>query len=150
MHFLIIEDDQNKIQKISSFISETFNGSSITVTKSFQSGLKEILKNNADVIILDMSMPTYDVSPVEDGGRPRIFAGREILYYMKSREFIKPTLILTQFETFGEGEEKISFQTLNHELSKEFPKIFIGMVFYNTTNNAWKDEVVSIIHNRLT
>jgi CheY-like chemotaxis protein len=147
MHFLIIEDDQNKVQKVSAFVSETFANATISQARSYQTGLKEVIRNLADLILLDMSMPTYDVSPFEDGGRPRIFAGREILYYMKSHEIEKPVLILTQFETFGEGEEKISFQKLKNKLLEEFAGIFLGMVFYNTTNNSWKDEIAAIIKN---
>ncbi|QDT44621.1 hypothetical protein Pan241w_47340 [Gimesia alba] len=76
---VIIEDDENKRKQLVNFVKELLPSSEITERRSYQSGLKEILGSTPDLVLLDMSMPTFDVTPKDKGGRTRAYAGRDIL-----------------------------------------------------------------------
>lgn len=139
MRILIIEDDQNKLKQILEwFESETLNA---VVEKrfSFQSGLKAIVQGGFDLVILDMSMPTFDISPEETGGRPRPFAGKEILMQLVRRNIKIPVIVVTQFDRFGESD--INLTQLTEELKKSYSRNFVGTVYYNPGINNWKDDL---------
>ena len=144
MNTLIVEDDENKRKQISEFLKSEIPDIYIAERKSYQSGLKEILKGNIDLILLDMSMPTYDISSTEAGGRPRPFAGRDILRYMDRKKIKVPVIIVTQFETFGEAEETISLSELQTMMEKNHTNTYKGTVYYNASLNSWKDDLKNV------
>ena len=83
----------------------------ITEKKSYKSGLKELINNGEDYdfILMDMSMPNFDISEEEpDGGSHESFAGRDLLEQMKLREIESKVFIITQLDTFGESVNKLS------------------------------------------
>ena len=81
---LIVEDNQKKLEKLRNFLKEQFNEIEIVEKMSYNSATKEIVlnHNNYDLILLDMSMQTYDISDDESGGEPEPLAGKNILKQM--------------------------------------------------------------------
>lgn len=145
MKLLIVEDDQNKLQQLVEFISDYISNPSITTRYSYQSGLKEILENKYDLIILDMSMPTFDITPNETGGRPRVYAGKEILRQMERKKVVMPVIIVTQFETFGDLSNRVSLCELCKELQELHPSNYVGTVYYNAAHDNWKNDLKKLL-----
>lgn len=141
MRLLIVEDDENKRTQLTAFISVRFPEADISTARSFQSGLRQIVTGSFDLIILDMSMPTFDVGVDEDGGRPQVYAGREILRQMDRRKIVVPVVIVTQFETFGEGDASLTLQQLAAQLKIAHPHTYFGAVYYNAAYEDWKEEL---------
>ena len=148
MKLLIVEDDENKRHQLSELIQEKFPNVSVDMARSLQSGLRTIIKVKYDLIILDMTMPTYDISVDEDGGRPRAYAGREILRQMERRKIFVPVILVTQFDRFGEGSESITLSEIDAQLFSEHKVNYRGSVFYNPALEEWKTSLFKII-NRL-
>lgn len=147
MNILIIEDDNNKHEHIVQHIHHGYPGSLFTSKKSYQSGLRDLIKNSYDFVILDMSLPTYDIDPPREQGGPfRTFAGEEILFEIKRRSISHKVLIVTQFESFGEGETYITLPELTTKLLSKFPGLCLGAIYYNAFETSWKDEVCKIIN----
>ena len=67
MRLLLVEDDEDKREQLLMFFDEHFTFS-VDEVRSFQSALKAIKTICYDLIILDMTIPTYDISPIEQGG----------------------------------------------------------------------------------
>src|SRR5258708_830765 len=107
MRLLVVEDDENKRTQILGFLGERFSWVKVVAAESLQSGLKLIVSDQFDLILLDMTLPTFDVGIDEDGGRPRAYAGREILRQMDRRKIATPVIVLTQFDRFGEGNNAL-------------------------------------------
>ena len=152
MRILIIEDDQNKRRQLVEFLCNTFPKCCVDEKFSYQSGLKEILRGGYDLILLDMSMPTYDISPNERGGRPRVFGGKEILRQMQRRGLVIPVVIVTQFESFGDADEAVSLSELCEQLGKDYGSIYRGFVYYNAALDNWKrdlEDILNILIKRL-
>lgn len=145
MKILIIEDDQNKLKQISEFITQQFPDTQIVARFSYNSGIKEIFRMNHDIILLDMTMPTFDISPHEVGGRPRIYGGKDILRQMERRKINIPAIIVTQFEKFGEGSNTKSLSDLCEELEREHKNNYLGYVYYNAALDEWKDDLKNIL-----
>ena len=150
MKILIVEDDQNKLQHLSNHIKESYPQAEITGKKSYHSGLKEVLNNKYNLVILDMSMPTYDITPSEPGGRPRVFAGREVLLQMRRKGIETPIIVVTQFETFGDGEDRMSIDELRRQLKKLEGDRYIDTIYYSSALNGWKRELNTSIDKVIT
>lgn len=140
MKILLIEDDPNKKTQLCNFLNN-LKEVNIIQTNSYKSGLRAVVKDSFDLVILDMSMPTFDITINESGGRILPFAGKEILRQMKRRNIIIPTIVVTQFEKFGEYEKMIYLEELNEELALEFSENYIDTVNYNPTSSSWIDSL---------
>jgi len=149
MEILIIEDDHNKYQHIHNFLDRAIPETKFVTKKSYQSGLREALKKAFDLIVLDMSLPTYDINPPEELGGPfRTYAGEEILFELKRRGHHQAVLIVTQFESFGEGDTSMTLNELKDRLARLFSELYIDTIYYNAFETSWKEEL-SLIINRL-
>lgn len=141
MKILIIEDDPNKAQQIIAFMKEKSEVSEVLHKKSYQSGLKELLENTFDFVLLDMSLPTYDINPGEDAYKFRHLAGYDILFEIKRKNKSAKVIIMTQFERFGEGKQFISLKDLKMLLRKDFSKNYVGTISYHPGRTTWKEEL---------
>lgn len=144
MKILVIEDDKNKLKQVRNFLEENIEECSILEKYSYNSGLKEVISKTYDLLLLDMSMPTFDITNEEKGGRPKPFAGKEILRKMKRKRIAVPTIVITQFETFGDMENSISFNELDIELSKQYSN-YISAIFYSSSEKQWEQELLKSI-----
>lgn len=147
MKFLLIEDDEEKCEKISRFLSSNYSEFKIEIANSFNAGLRAIIRTNpGDILLLDMSMPTFNVT-IDDpsGGTPEHFAGRDILAQMKLRNIQIPTIVITMFDLFGDSPDKMSFPQLESQLSNMFSPYFRGMVYYNSAQEGWKNSLSYLI-----
>ena len=153
MLILLIEDDENKRSQIEHFIIGLNNRYKLIKAKSYNSGLKNIISKKPDFILLDMTMPTYDIGINEDGGRPQHYAGREILRQMDRRKLDIPTWIITGFDCFGEGESYMSREQLDKQLRNDHQCCYKGTIFFNSVTNDWKDPLaiaIDSIANKVT
>jgi CheY-like chemotaxis protein len=145
MRILIVEDDDNKRSQLFQFIKELLPGSEVAYARSLQSGLRWIRSNNADLILLDMTLPTFDVGPGEAGGRTHPFGGREFLREMRRFKIDTPVVVVTQFETFGSGPGMTTLDALDEELAREHSSVYIGSVYYHAAVESWKDRLQELV-----
>lgn len=139
MKILLIEDDPNKQREIRDFLDDYFDSNcSIIERRSFQSGYQELLENQYELLLLDMSMPTFDIEQGESGGRSRPYAGKDILMRLKSKKIILPVIVITQFVRFGERSNYITLNELEEELKNKFSANYLKTVYYQSTSNEWK------------
>ncbi len=148
LNILIIEDDDEKLMKITYFVETTFIDSKVSSARSYASGLRKIisLKGTTDIILMDMSMPSFDIAEHEPGGgTPEHFAGRDLLAQMKLRKIYVPTVIVTMFDSFGEKGSEKSLNQLKNELKCEYAPPFVGLVYYDSRQEGWQAELKLII-----
>lgn len=145
MKALIIEDDRNKLQAVGGYIREYFDWVELDEAYSHHSGLKQLGLKEFDLVFLDMSLPTYDISEGETGFRFRQFAGREILAHLARREQKVSVWVVTQFPVFGEGSGRRSLAELDAELRRDFDSNYRGHVSYSASSEAWKSEIARAI-----
>lgn len=129
MKILIVEDTEDKMKEIEKNVLRILDNCSFVEAMSYSDGIKKIYENKWDLILLDMSLPTYNISHAESGGIKKPIAGKEIIKRMHSRNIIVPTIIITQFDVFG--EKKISLDSLNKEFEQNYTHIWRGTVSYD-------------------
>lgn len=102
-----------------------------------------------DLVILDMSLPTYDVGPNERGGRPQGFGGLTVIQHIDALARTLPVLVVTQFLSFEQGDEILEVGDLQRALSSDYPDLFIGLIQYSGGSNNWKDDLVNKLQQAL-
>lgn len=147
MNILIIEDNQSKLKQIKSFVKKSYDTASIHDALSYTAGLRRVYDEKWDLLLLDMSLPIYDMSQQETGGDKKSIAGKEIMKRMIHKKIYIPTIVITQFDTFGENE--ISIKTLNDEFKESLNKVWCGTINYEDTTNKWMIELKKLIEEVL-
>lgn len=145
MKILLIEDDNKKIEDIKDFLMESYDFGELVVKESYQSGLRELIKTKYGLLLLDMSIPTWDKSIDEPGGSFEKFGGYKILKEITRKKKEVDTILVTMFDDFGESDSSITLSQLDNVLKNEFQKCYKGVVYYNTREDKWKDDLDSYI-----
>jgi CheY-like chemotaxis protein len=147
MKILIVEDDENKGVQISTFLHDTFPEATLQLERSLQSGLRRIRKELPGLVLLDMTLPTYDTGPDEPGGEPQIFGGQEFLRQIDRFEINVPVIVITQFETFGKPPKMLP--QLDEELRAEHPTVYRGAVYYHPSIHGWKEKLRQLVETAI-
>lgn len=140
MRILFIEDHPLKQAQIHKFLNERQEVTSIVTKNSYISGLKELIRyhQNYDMLLLDISMPNYDISPEESGGSWMPLAGKKVLKEMYLRDIPTKAIVVTMHGSFDDGTK---ITELDNELKHQFPENYVGYVFYSQINEEWKDKL---------
>lgn len=141
MDILIIEDNKNKLREISDFLKKYYLNCIIEEATSFKGGIKKVYENRWDLIIMDMTLPTYTITPTENGSSNKPVGGKDIMKRMLNRGILTPIIVITLFETFDGG--RISLDSLNKEFENDFYEIWKGTVFYESDN--WRIQLKEIL-----
>lgn len=142
MNVLIIEDDDLKYSHISKLCKEILPDAKFKWEKSFQTGLNELLDNQYDLILLDMSMHIYEKSSEESGGSFETYAGRMILSEIDINEIETKVIVITGYDIYNDGKTLI---TLKNELKEEFGDFYIDTVYFIGKDEGWKSELNELI-----
>lgn len=138
---LIVDDDNYKTMNIKKLIANVNNNIKIIVEKALNPGLRRIRLEEFDIVILDMSLPLFDVS---ESSNFNAFGGISFLKEMRRRRIIIPTIIVTQYEIFGEGESQKTSEMIDKQCKDEFEN-YKGIIIYSSGNNKWKEQMVKKI-----
>lgn len=141
MKVLFIEDNPQKLNQVSEYLEKQYTNIDLTIRKSYNSGLRELIKNDSySLILLDMSLPNYDIEPGESGGDFEKYAGKFLLNEMYRRDISTKVLIITMYLNYVDEE-------FSSELKDNFPN-YLGVVYYNVKEpDGWKNELKSKIDN---
>ena len=133
---LLVEDYEEKANNILVFLKKEFPMYEIILRTSYNSAQEEIFENGSEysLILLDMSMSTYDLSVDASGGLPEPSAGLYLLEGMFLREIKTPVIVVTMYNVFGRKQ----LEAFDLELKKDYPQNYKDYVFYSSQKNDWK------------
>lgn len=149
MKILLVEDTKRKSDRIEAFLNDTYSERGIEIVKkeSYHSASKEIFDHGDEyfVILLDMTMSTFDATNGENGGEPEPVAGKRILNGMYLREIMTKVIVVTMHNIFG-GQK---LNSLIEELKKLFPDNYYDYIFFAFNSEDWKKKLKTDIDNLL-
>lgn len=143
MKILLIEDNHFKRDKIIDFIKQS-GSNSIHEAASYNRGLSIGSKESFDLMILDMSMPTFDRTETDRGGRFRVLAGKEIAARLQKQGKLPPFVVLTGYTDFSDEQNKLNLAQIN-DLLALFGEAYKGIIFFDSTGSVWKEKLTKII-----
>nr|WP_298331955.1 hypothetical protein [uncultured Christiangramia sp.] len=142
MKILIVENDSIKSSQVITFLKdEVSKDLNFEVKRSYQSGLEAILTDIFDFLILDMSIPTFDITTTDDGGETLDRGGELILQEMERENIEIKSLILTQYEEF----DSISLEEIDNELKNEYSDFYLGCIYYNISEDKWQNDLKEVL-----
>jgi CheY-like chemotaxis protein len=144
MNLLLVEDEEAKERHIAAFVSRLLPHANLRIAHSVRSAMDSLLKEIPDLLILDMSLPTFDIGPNESGGRPQGFGGLELMRNMELEEIRCPTIVLTGYEAFTKSGGQVTLDALSAELAREHPEVFKGIFHFNSAYGDWQDRVRAV------
>jgi CheY-like chemotaxis protein len=145
MRILLIEDEDPKRNNISEFVSNAYQPHQLEFARSVRTAIFSIEEEIFDIVLLDMSLPTFDVDSTEPGGRPQPFGGIEVMRHMELYGLTIPTIVITAYEAFVKSGRKVDLEALAEELRAEHTNVFHGLVYYNSVTGAWKEQLQGYI-----
>ena len=142
---LLVEDLPEKAEEIKGEILLNFKDIELVSKTSYHSAIEEIYRyyNDYFLILLDVSMSTFDVDVEENGGLPEALAGKRILSGMYLRDIPTRVKVVTMYESF-DGRK---IQELDKELREDNPDSYDGYIFFSFKKNEWRKELTDYIKN---
>lgn len=145
LRVLFVEDNNHKRESISSYLRSLSGEIQIVEAYSFSSGCRALEHGRFDLIVLDISMPTYDRDGAGNGGRFRTFGGCEIARKAARRGIETGILFVTQYEAFSDRGRSLSLVDLESDLMRDCGERFLGMIRYDSSRSDWKEEIKKIV-----
>lgn len=147
MAILLIEDETSKEKSVVTFLQELLPDTAIIVKHSITSGKIEIRKNQYEYILLDMSLPLFDNDDMNymDENEFETFGGMSILDEIDRLNIDTKVIVITAFDILGEGNDRIDLFQIDKQLKDEYPTLFVGTVFYNTSSLEWKSTITRLL-----
>lgn len=139
MKLLVVEDEGPKRENILTVLEGMGLRNDVAKADSVASAIRSIRTEKFDLVILDMSLPTFDIAVGEDGGRPQGFGGVEVLRYMDRFKIATPVIVVTAYPAFSQGDTEIDLKSLREKLKAEHPSTFHDLVLYNSMFSTWRD-----------
>lgn len=145
INILVVEDNEFKRKRIVDTIKVEFENTEIIECYSFTSAWKMITKVNFDLILLDMSLPTFDKTATNSGGDFRVFGGKEIARKMNKRKKNIKFAFITQYKSFSDNVNSYSYDALKKELLSHYIDSCLGFILYSNNQSDWREELIDII-----
>lgn len=151
MKILFIEDEKNKAEQIISLLKGTIKDVNIVERNSYTSGILEIRKQQYDFILLDMSLPLYDVSndDINDQNDFETFAGIDILDEIKRIKVKCKVIVITAFDMLGDGDNQVNLDQLNKKMQEDYSGVYQGVIHYNVTSFEWRKMLLAHIQEMI-
>lgn len=148
---LIIEDSDAKLESIKSLLTRVMEGMLFSFSYAYSVRSAINLLSTApplpNLIIADMSLPTFDIERKERGGTPRPFGGVEVFEYLDRFDLEIPVIVVTSYPSLGDGENALNLNQLRDRLMHQFPMNFRGAVYFDSAFSTWESEFVALIKN---
>lgn len=145
MNVLLIEDEDPKLLSILRFLNEIDLSIVIVTARSVKSGLSRLKEALPDILLLDISLPTFDITGEEPGGRPQGFGGIEIIRYLDSLDIAIPVIVVSAYEAFSKDGVNIDLKALALELETDYPELIRGVVYFNPIHGGWSEDLAKLI-----
>ena len=146
---LVVEDDEPKQRSIIGFLSEILRRDvAIVSAESLSSAVAVLSDQNVVFVVVDMSIPTFDlVKDRRGGGQPQGFGGADILRFIQSETETTKSVVLTQYEEFvlRRGENRKDPRGLEEALRSELDDRFLGVIHYAGQHGAWRQSLKEIL-----
>lgn len=142
MKILIAEDDDPKLHRIREVLENAFPHASISSVSAANAALTSLRSETPDLLILDMSLPTFEVGRGEPGGRPQDFGGLEVMDHLGAEDILCPVIIVTQHNEFPLAKgESMSREEVAQRAAEDHAESFIGLVYYRSVADDWEAEL---------
>jgi Response regulator containing a CheY-like receiver domain and an HTH DNA-binding domain len=142
MKILFVEDENIKRRDIMNYLSTDLNINDIDVVHSLMGGMLALKKKNYKMVLLDMSLPLYDINGEdEEINEFEAFGGIEILDEIERKELDVKVLVITAFDVIEDDTKKIRLDQLDNQMKENYARFYLGCIHYDQSSLEWKYEL---------
>ncbi|SEJ60674.1 hypothetical protein SAMN05660742_111155 [Propionispira arboris] len=146
MKILYIEDELDKANQVKMAITNYLNDVDVCIKMSYTTGIIAIKKNCYDVILIDMSLPLYDVKYDSDEDNDfETFAGIDIMKEMDRIGNKTAVIVITAFDVLGKNDKQVNIKQLDKDIKNEFGNQYLGIVQYDSSSLEWHQILINYI-----
>lgn len=150
---LLIEDDDGKRQSVKTCLEREIEKAErvpkMAFANSVRSAITQLDESKFDLIVADMSLPTFDIGSREAGGTPRAFGGIEVFEYLERIGCSTPVLVVTSYPVISDGSTSVKFEDLGSRLRREFPETFKEIIYFDSAYSEWDRALSNFLATQL-
>jgi CheY-like chemotaxis protein len=143
---LVVEDDDYKATDICKVIEEQLLGVAIVKVASATSALFEISEGEFDLVVLDMSLPTFDLSSPGGGGSPQSQGGIEVLRLARRLQATLPFIVVTQYPDVEFDGLEVPLAEAAARLSARFNANVMSCIAYEFDRGSWRPALTASLN----
>lgn len=143
MKILLVEDDEHKMNDIIMYLKTTMKDVKIDTAYSIASGVETAMGNLYDLILLDMTIPNFDITETSDGGKSYKNGGEIIVKELLDEDVDFRCAIITQYETFNNE----TIDQIGQRMKVLCGDNYFGYVKYSTSDDSWKNSLKKLIEH---
>lgn len=143
MKILLVEDDEHKMNDIIMYLKTTMKDVKIDTAYSIASGVETAMGNLYDLILLDMTIPNFDITETSDGGKSYKNGGEIIVKELLDEDVDFRCAIITQYETFNNE----TIDQIGRRMKVLCGDNYFGYVKYSTSDDSWKNSLKKLIEH---
>jgi|GEM_PF-1145817 response regulator receiver domain protein (cheY-like) len=148
MEVLFIEDENVKQCSIVSYLKKDLGIKNVSVAQSLMGGILALKNTEFKMVLLDMSLPLYDVNGEdEDLNEFEAFGGIELLDEIDRKELPVKVLVITAFDVIEDDTKKINLEQLDEQMKEKFPRYYLGCIHYDESSLEWKADLSRYFNN---
>lgn len=142
MKILFIEDEIVKQNDILKYLKEELSQKEVKVAHSLMGGMLALRNCEYEMVLLDMSLPLYDLNGEDEGiNEFEAFGGIEILDEIERKELYVKVLVITAFDVIEDDTKKIHLGQLDQQMKENYSNIYLGCIHYDQSSLEWKSEL---------
>lgn len=138
MRTLLVEDDEFKASDIQKLVEEVLPSADLMRAMSVTSSLQVISGEEFPLIILDMSLPTFDMSQPGGGGSPQGQGGLEVLRLVRRLSKASAVIIVTQYPDIEIDGEDVPLEAAPRLLRARFETDVLACLPYQFDGDDWR------------
>ncbi len=143
MKLLLVEDDEHKMNDIISFIDTLKKNIIVEIARSVESGVQAAVDNRYDLVLLDMTIPNFDITEKSDGGKSYKNGGEIIVKELIDEEVAFRCAVITQYETFNNE----TIDQISQRIRQLCGDNYLGYVKYSTNTESWRQGIKELIEH---
>lgn len=145
MRVLLVEDEGPKRQHIQQFCEEVFPELTVDWTGSVRGATDFLTKTTPDLILLDMSLPTFQIGAKEKGGRPQGTGGIEVIRFIDMMDLRIPIVVVTAYPAISIEGRQHTLEEIDLILKTDHQLNYCGLVYFNSVYSTWRSDLEALL-----
>jgi CheY-like chemotaxis protein len=138
MKILLVEDDEFKAADITKVLADSLPRAGVLRAMSVTSAMRAINSDAFALIILDMSLPTFELSGPGGGGSPQGQGGLEVLRLARRLQNPSPFIVVTQYPDIEIDRVDVPLSAASKALRAHFEVDVKACLLYEFDGDNWR------------
>lgn len=141
---LVVEDDDFKLVQLE---EELRDFGLVTRVQSVRDAVVSVLRNEYELVILDMALPTFTRSLLSPGGTAQAQGGMEVVRALRSRKSQTPVIIVSQYPDLEIDGEFFSLLMAPVVLTQRYGLAVVGSILFDFQNRGWVEKFREMVRS---